>query len=227
MNSVVRVWTQRVLSARTPGTHASGPLCSDSATAHGILLRMKYLALLIIVVLVALIYWKSGQRSVPSAPQPLPQQNPYEGLRDMALHTSRQELGIPAPGEKGAVWGSLMDWGVNNGTATVIAFADGSASVYFSSGGGFIGGQGDEAVQAAAKKVVAIANRDRGAAHPTSSFPLPRKGQVIFYFRTDEGVLTAIASQEELQAHKHRLSDLGDATQHVITEYRKLQDSPQ
>jgi len=118
-----------------------------------------------------------------------------------------------------------MDWGVNDGTATVIAFADGSASVYFSAGGGFIGGQDNDAVRAAAEKVVAIANRDRSAAHPASSFPQPEKGQVIFYFRTDEGVLTAIASQEELQNHKHKLSDLGDATQQIIAEYRKLQDS--
>ncbi|HEX6495514.1 MAG TPA: hypothetical protein VF018_08530, partial [Acidobacteriaceae bacterium] len=34
----------------------------------------------------------------------------------------------------------LMDWNVSNGTATVLAAADGTASVYLSSGGGFLGG---------------------------------------------------------------------------------------
>lgn len=207
-------------------------LCRHHGVAHGILLRMKYLALLIIVLLAFLIYWKSGHSSAPSssappAAQPAPQQNPYADMRDMALHTSRQELGIPAPAKKDEVWGSVMDWGVNDGTATVIALADGSASVYFSAGGGFIGGQSNDAVRAAAQKAVAIANRDRSAAHPASSFPLPDKGQVIFYFRTDQGVLTAVASEEELRAHKHKLSELGDATQQIIMEYRKLQDSSQ
>jgi len=177
---------------------------------------------LTVVLFAALLYWKNRQKNDPSA-QVQPHQNPYLSLRDMALHTPREKLGIPPPPGKDAVWGSLMDWGVNNGTATVTAFGDGSASVYLSGGGGFIGGQGNESIRAAAKKVVAIANRDRSAAHPALSFPQPEKGQVIFYFRTDEGVLTATASSEELQKHQNKLSELGDATQQIITEYRKLQ----
>jgi hypothetical protein len=44
---------------------------------------------------------------------------------------------------------------VSNATATVIAFSNGHASIYLSTGGGFIGG--GESVRNAAKKMVAIA----------------------------------------------------------------------
>ena len=116
-----------------------------------------------------------------------------------------------------------MDWGVENGTATVVAFADGSASVYLSGGGGFIGGQGNESIRSAAKKAIEVANQSKSAARATSSFPPPRQGQVVFYLRTNGGVLSAIASEEDLQANTDPLARLGNAAQAIITEYRKSQ----
>jgi hypothetical protein len=50
-----------------------------------------------------------------------------------------------------------MDGGVDNGTVTVVAFSDGTASVYLSIGGGFIGGKSHEAVRKAADQMVAAA----------------------------------------------------------------------
>lgn len=41
---------------------------------------------------------------------------------------------------KGAVLLTLMDWHVPNGTFTVLAAWDGTASIYLSNGGGYIGG---------------------------------------------------------------------------------------
>ena len=58
----------------------------------------------------------------------------YPRLRDKALKIRLPNL---PPGSVHAV---LMDWNVTNGTATVLAGAEGTASIYLSSGGGFIGG---------------------------------------------------------------------------------------
>jgi hypothetical protein len=116
-----------------------------------------------------------------------------------------------------------MDWGVANGTATIAAFSDGTASIYLSSGGGFLGGGSHEVVRNAAKKMVAAAVECQRFAHPTKIYPLPEAGAVNFYILTDGGVLTASASETDLRQHSKPLSSLGEAGQNVITQYRSIQ----
>jgi len=117
-----------------------------------------------------------------------------------------------------------MDWGIPAGTATVVALADGTASVYLSSGGGFLGGgQSHEAIRNAANQMVGAATEVESLTHATSEYPLPERGQVTFYFLTDSGVFTAGASDEDLRSHRSPLYKLGDAAQSVITEYRRIQ----
>jgi len=116
-----------------------------------------------------------------------------------------------------------MDWGVTSGTATVVAFSDGSASIYLSSGGGYLGGNGHEAVRKAAQNMVAVAAEFRKQTTATTAYPLPQRGEVIFYLLTDAGVFTASGPYEDLSSHRHVLSKLGDAGQDVITQYRLIQ----
>jgi len=58
---------------------------------------------------------------------------------------------------------------------------------------------------------------------PTTEYPLPSEGFCSFYVVTDDRVLTASASVEELRTHRHALSQLGDAMQMIITQYRILE----
>ena len=146
----------------------------------------------------------------------------YQGLRNLALTGSRAKLGLPATSEPTDPWGIMMDWGVTRGTATVVAFSDGSASIYLSSGGGFLGGQAHESIRNAAKAMVAAAARCRHQAHAVTSYPLPQQGEVAFYFLTDAGVFTASAPQDALSSHRHPLSELGEAAQAVIAQYRLI-----
>jgi hypothetical protein len=147
----------------------------------------------------------------------------YQGLRNSAFHTSRAQLGIPPTAAPTQPWGVIMDWGLAKGTATVVALSDGNASVYLSSGGGFIGGASHESIRQAAQKMVAIAAEYQPQTHTTKTYALPREAQVIFYFLTDVGAFTASASQEELSSSRHPLSKLGDAGQDIITQYRLIQ----
>jgi hypothetical protein len=71
--------------------------------------------------------------------------------------------------------------------------------------------------------MVAIAADFQPNAIATTTYPLPRHAQVIFYFLTDAGVFTANAPEEELSSHRHPLSKLGDAGQNIITQYRLIQ----
>ena len=148
----------------------------------------------------------------------------YQGLRDLALQSSRIKLRLPPVPTPTTPWGVIMDWGVARGTATVVAFSDGTASIYFSSGGGFIGGsESHDSIRNAAKRLVAIAAEFQLQAHPAPSYPLPERGGVVFYFLTDSGVFSAVASEDDLRKHRHALSKLGDAAQEVITQYRRAQ----
>ena len=146
----------------------------------------------------------------------------YLGLRNSALKAGRAKFGLPPTAAPNVPWGAVMDWGMDNGTATVVAYSDGSASVYLSSGGGFIGGKSHEAVRKAAEKMVAAAAECRQQTHATTTYPLPQQGEVFFYLLTDEGVFTASASEQELMGGHHPLSRLGGAAQNVITEYRRM-----
>ena len=118
-----------------------------------------------------------------------------------------------------------MDWGVTSGTATVVAFSDGHASVYLSSGGGFIGGaESHESVRNAAKKLVLAASEyNKSEFRRITSYPLPKRGVVSFYLLTDEGVFSENASEIDLSNGRHPLSKLGNAAQDVVTQYRLVQ----
>lgn len=144
----------------------------------------------------------------------------YLGLRNTMLARSRSKFNLPLTTPPTEPWGVLMDWGVNNGTATVVAITDGSASVYFSSGGGYIGGGGQEPIRLAAQKAVEVAQGLRVQGQPTRTYPLPQTHGVFFYVLTDAGVSLFRTSEQELNSSSDPLRKLGDAMQVVITEYR-------
>jgi hypothetical protein len=122
----------------------------------------------------------------------------------------------------------VMDWTAKSGVATVVAISDGSASIYYSRGGGSIGGgYGRPAIRNAALHAVSIASKFLDYMHLTDNFPLPESGGVIFYIVTERGVFMAKASVELVSTNRHPLSELGNSMQTIITEYRMLETTVQ
>lgn len=114
-----------------------------------------------------------------------------------------------------------MDFHVDHGTATVVASADGSASLYLSSGGGFLGGSHRcPAIREAALHAVALASALQCHFVTTETSALPPLGDVTFYVITGIGVRMAVASQDRLRAAADPLAGLGGAMQRIVTEYR-------
>jgi hypothetical protein len=115
----------------------------------------------------------------------------------------------------------LMDFHVDHGTATVVACADGTASLYISSGGGFLGGsQHYPSIREAALHAVSLATTMQYHFEPTETSALPPLGDVTFYVTTGAGVRMAVASQARLRAAADPLAGLGGAMQKIVTEYR-------
>jgi hypothetical protein len=144
----------------------------------------------------------------------------YLGLRDLAFTGSRAKFSLPATARPTEPWGVVMDWGISNGTVTVTSMSDGSASIYLSSGGGSLGGIGQEAIRNAAKKAVSLAADVQPQMKETKTFPLPETGQVKFYVLTDAGVFAATVPEADLRADRSTFSNLGNAMQEVISAYR-------
>jgi hypothetical protein len=149
---------------------------------------------------------------------------PYVALRHQALHGSREELGLPKPDEATKPWGVLMEMTYDEASVTVFGLSDGNASIYLSTGGGFIGGIGQEPVRRAAIAMVQVAGTLASHLSPTDTFPLPDRGRTIFYLRTEAGVLTGSATERELAQRRHPLSPLFFAGQDVITQYRLVSE---
>ncbi|MBK8883908.1 MAG: hypothetical protein IPN67_16470 [Bacteroidales bacterium] len=148
-------------------------------------------------------------------------ENPYEGLRKMALGTKPEQLGLKLPSDKTIVYGVVMDWDVKNGTASTVAFMTGDASIYFSSGAGIIGGGTHENVMVMAMQFVEKAQLMLDKSLKTDLTPLPAANEVIFYFLTNKGIYT---KQEELDNISNQSSiwvDLFLTGNEVITELRK------
>ena len=181
-----------------------------------------YLPSFCLVYLVAWWIYRRNRAQKPPDLLPAQRKNPYPRLRALALYSKRIPNSIPKPSSPTEPWGVVMDWVLSAAVATVVAFSDGSASVYFSSGGGLLGGQAHETIRNAARQAVAVAAEFQPQMELTTDFPLPRPGIVVFYLLTDSGVFTSSAFESALKTRSHALSKLGDAMQEVISAYRRM-----
>ncbi|HXE09415.1 MAG TPA: hypothetical protein VN612_16040 [Acidobacteriaceae bacterium] len=115
----------------------------------------------------------------------------------------------------------LMDWPINDAFSTVVAGSDGTASIYLSHGGGFIGGgQKYESLREAALRAAALALQMRSQMNATQDFSLPRPDEVRFYLITSEGIFSATASEADLKSSRSPFTKLGAAAQEIVTQYR-------
>jgi hypothetical protein len=117
-----------------------------------------------------------------------------------------------------------METGYAEAVATLVSFANGSTSLYFSNGAGMIGGGEHESVANASRLLVATAERYLEELIPTDTFPLPAVGKVRFAVLTFAGSLTAEADEVVLNTGTHCLSPLFFTGQEVLTRLRLIHE---
>jgi hypothetical protein len=170
-----------------------------------------YFPSICLIYLVAWWIYRRNRAQKPTDLLPAQRKNPYPRLRALALYSKRIPNSMGNPSSPTEPWGVVLDWVLSAAVATVVAFSDGSASVYFSSGGGLLGGQAHEPIRNAARQAVAVAAEFQPQMELTTVFPLPQPGIVVFYLLTDSGVFTSSAFESALKTRSHALSKLGDA----------------
>jgi hypothetical protein len=148
----------------------------------------------------------------------------FTQMRHEALTIAPDQLEFE--GRRPRVWGAIMELGLpSGGVATLVVFADGTTSLYSGAGGGIVGVGAQRDVRRASDAFLEAAeagNRGMAAHTQADAFPLPTPGRVRFYLRTNGGVRTAEAGEDELKAGSHALSALYTAGQGVLAQVRPM-----
>ena len=156
-----------------------------------------------------------------------PESDAFHGLRNRALTVTLLELGL-APDPAAPIHGVIMETGYPEAVATLACLRDGTVSLYFSTGGGVIGGGQDGSVRAACLEMLQITNRYApdflAACRQVSTFPLPRTGEVFFYLLVGDAVHLAKCREDALAAQRDPFSALFNNCQAVLSEVRKAEE---
>jgi len=164
--------------------------------------------------------WRRREKpaSSPEAPEGI-----FLDLRSRALDLDPGSVGIEPSDVHPNVWGALMEMGLPEGVATLVSLADGTTSVYTSTGGGIIGGGEHESVARESHAFLVCVEEHLGDLQATEP-DLPSPGRVHLHALTFTGRLGAVASEEDLGGGAHPLSPVFYAGHEVITALRQTSD---
>lgn len=151
----------------------------------------------------------------------------FHTLRQKLLSLDPEEIDIHPGRDYPEVWGVLMDTTYPDGIASLAALADGTTSLYLSTGGGMIGSGSQPLVSKAAKHMVQVAGLHLEQSQLTMDYPLPPQDHVRFYLLTFKGVRSAGVSLLELQMGGHPLSELFKAGHELITQINLVSEKQQ
>ncbi len=148
----------------------------------------------------------------------------YFGLRNQVFAVTPAEIGVGPTPAMPTVWGVVMEVGYPEGAYTLVSLADGTTSLYFSTGGGIIGAGRHPAVAQASRSLVAAAEGFSGRMGPVYSYQLPDTGMVKFFVLGYSGTYCAEAGEQALGARRHDLWPLYYYGQEVIARLRELDE---
>jgi hypothetical protein len=152
-----------------------------------------------------------------------PQKSGAEAMRELrlrALSAPAKEFGISPTKEFPRTYAVLIDFPIDQVTATIVSLSDGNASLYTTSTFGVIGGGAHEKVKAAAAALIAAADKFHEEAKPTKTYPYPAQSKVRFYLVTFSGVRVLEAEMSAIESNQSKYSSLFWLGQEVLTQLR-------
>ena len=145
----------------------------------------------------------------------------YAALRGQVLGL-RPTPQIPATLSGPQVIAAVVDQNVGSGTATLACVADGSTSLYYSSGGGELGlGHAHPAVREATLAFLSGAGAVCGLLERTTDFSLPAPGQAAVHLITGEGVFRQVFDLDYPETYPDGLRELEGLYEGVLASIRK------
>jgi hypothetical protein len=143
-------------------------------------------------------------------------------LRERLLTTDPGSLALGPSDRLPRVWGALMEMGTVSGTASLVAVADGTTSLYLSTGGGIIGGGEHPQVADASSAFLDAVEAALDALDSVDEAVVPEPETVRFTALTYDGLRGGGAPEDDLGAGRHPLSPLFVAGHDVLTQLRLI-----
>lgn len=141
----------------------------------------------------------------------------YLQLRGIPLG---EQGGPSEPFEDSTVVAVLLEWGQANGSATVAAMADGTTSLYTSTGGGVIGAGAHALVREANRRLMQAAQDHLEEFTPTTETPVPAQGRLAIVIRTTHDLRRSEVTLADVQRGTVRGQAVFDAANEVTTALR-------
>jgi hypothetical protein len=141
-------------------------------------------------------------------------------LREKLLSAKPSDFGLAATHDLPRVWGTIMEMRVGKAVVSLVAVAEGSTSLYFSTGGGVIGGGEHESVRAANRKLLTFVETGLDLFVPIERPLQVMDGAVSFIVLTYEGLRGARDEQKKILDRRSPLWPAYFLGQDVITELR-------
>lgn len=121
----------------------------------------------------------------------------YTDLRSLVFGIDLSALAQRRSDTVNRVWGVVMEAGYPEAAVTLLALADGTVSVYLSTGGGLTGLGEYEQISNASQRLIGLAAEFTELCKPAWEFPLPREGHTRFYLLTYLGTLGIEAAVQD------------------------------
>jgi hypothetical protein len=148
------------------------------------------------------------------------QENMYLGLRNIAFSMSHKDLSLNSDSEN--PYGAIMEFTLDDNYVTIVSYKTGDASIYLSTGGGFIGGIGHDNVKNASINFIKSVTDNLTLFKKAENNNLPPKGYVNFYALTENGLFLCSDKEKKIQNMNNIFFDMYVAAQNIITEYSKI-----
>ena len=144
----------------------------------------------------------------------------YEMLRNQAFMYLPEQPGPLSPSKNLHVYGMVMDWGMDDSTATIVSYKTGDAGLYLSTGGRLTGGERNENVTIAAREFVCLAQSYVNKAIKTEANSLPENDVIKFHFLTNKGIYTGQEELKNLEDNSSSWLELFEKGNNVLSELR-------
>jgi hypothetical protein len=164
-----------------------------------------------------------GQSSNAASGQQPDVASVYTGLRDGILNLDPASVGIHQTQDTPNVWGLVMDWTLHGAVATIVSLADGTTSLYLSTGGGSIGAGEHEAPAAASIRALRLAESMVDDFPRASDSPVPVQGRTALTLLTFSGLRRFEDDNAAFEHDSSKLSPVANAMQEVVHEIHQAE----
>ena len=138
----------------------------------------------------------------------------------MAFNATAEQTQLAKTTDPDKVYGVITDWDLGEGLATLVTFETGEASMYYSNGGGIIGGVGHDNVKKSVTMFISLAQSYLDKTIKTDTTMLPDKDCVKFYLLTPKGKFVAQESIKNIENESSKWLPFFEEGNKVISELR-------